>query len=1205
MSQDKRRPVADPKAQDQAASPKAPSTDVAGPPAGASAKAELKSEVGSVLAQRYEVVRELGRGGMGVVYLCRDIASSERVALKRLKLPDDKAGNRTEETFWFHQEARAVAALDHPAIVRARDFGQLADGSPYLAMDVLPGRSVHEWMHTTKMPFPVVWALVDQVLAGLAHAHARGVIHGDLKPSNVMLDMASSKGPRAYILDLGLAWLREPRHDPRLDGGPAPEASVHSGAGTVGWVAPEQIRRAATLVGPPTDLYALGCIIYRVLLGHEVFEGSAQDVLRAHKRTPVPALELPEGIPAGVGPFVQRLLAKRPWRRYEYAADARRAWAAFRPAQTATLEEVMAATPPVRVPPASSRPALGRAMAAGQSLAPGLLSLRFSPLVAREEERGELWQTVLEVCKAPPRGEDSRKMVALIGEAGVGKSRLAEWLCEEVHEQGMMVPLRARYGRIATAVDGLTGAINAHLGLEGADRALVEQTLMQRWEVDPKDDAALSWVAATAEWLRPTPPGAAVPLGPSGKRFVLDTPELRAVVVQKVLERVGHDRPVLIWFDDLHLSSPNTFETLARVRTTASNLRILTIATARSETLATDLDAALRLEAARADWSGKVMDLQPLAPEETQALLKATLPLTEQAVHKAVAQSRGNPLFALQLLHAWAGGGYLKLVGNKYQVPETALEGKAITTSELWDERLRAVPTSLRLAAYAAAALGEDIRGTVLKTLVASLGMDAREALVALRRAQILLASGNDQYRWPHALLLEHLLVRLSERHDAPAIFRLAANALAKHPAAGSRRIMKHRVTNLLRAGDDEPAARLMFRFIEGSWQRGRDTAATLRDLELLGGHVTGATEAEYRYWRAEALRHAGRFEEAQENARHARAAFATAGDRAHEAQSLRLLGHIASDRGQPAAGLKLAEQALTIFEQIGEEAGQATTMVVVGEIQYLLGSHGQARAILKEASARCSALGDPLGRAQCLILLAMINTAGGAYRRSRELLLEARAEFDGIGYRLGMAQCDVVLGHADHRAFDMERARSAALAARASFRDLQNPRGEAACERLLAMIAIDTDDLTAARGHAGAALALMDRLQDPWGILEAKLLQAQIALALEEPRARELVEDAQTYVLDEAEPRQHRHLVNAWLANLEERWDDAVAELDLARAAFGDSHRTGDHTPQLLARFGRMAWLAPAAARVDSWLSALEKINADVTAQVPVPSSR
>src|SRR3954451_11804753 len=88
------------------------------------------SEIGSLLANRYEVVRELGRGGMGVVYLCKDVVTGDRVALKRLRSPE-KGEIRAEESWWFHQEARAVALLSHPAIVRGRDFGQLIDGSPF------------------------------------------------------------------------------------------------------------------------------------------------------------------------------------------------------------------------------------------------------------------------------------------------------------------------------------------------------------------------------------------------------------------------------------------------------------------------------------------------------------------------------------------------------------------------------------------------------------------------------------------------------------------------------------------------------------------------------------------------------------------------------------------------------------------------------------------------------------------------------------------------------------------------------------------------------------------------------------------------------------------------------------------------------------------------------------------------------------------
>src|SRR5260370_32971219 len=149
------------------------------------------SEVGTLLAQRYEVVRELGRGGMGVVYLCKDEVTGDRVALKRLRSPEKGATRTPEENWWFHQEARAVSLLDHPAIVRGRDFGQLADGSPFFVMDVLPGRSVHEWMHPMRLPWPVVWAMAAPFLAALGPPPARAVTHRALNPTNIMLDLAS------------------------------------------------------------------------------------------------------------------------------------------------------------------------------------------------------------------------------------------------------------------------------------------------------------------------------------------------------------------------------------------------------------------------------------------------------------------------------------------------------------------------------------------------------------------------------------------------------------------------------------------------------------------------------------------------------------------------------------------------------------------------------------------------------------------------------------------------------------------------------------------------------------------------------------------------------------------------------------------------------------------------------------------------------
>jgi hypothetical protein len=242
------------------------------------------------------------------------------------------------------------------------------------------------------------------------------------------------------------------------------------------------------------------------------------------------------------------------------------------------------------------------------------------------------------------------------------------------------------------------------------------------------------------------------------------------------------------------------------------------------------------------------------------------------------------------------------------------------------------------------------------------------------------------------------------------------------------------------------------------------------------------------------------------------------------------------------------------------------------------------------------------MGRAQCLILLALIEESVGAFERGRELLDRARGEFDGIGYRLGLAQCDVALGHADHRAFDFAGARARALAARASFREVQNPRGEGGCERLLAMIALDSDDFDVSEAHARVAFKIYERLQDAWGELESRLLIAQVALGRHDERTAQLVDACDRVKVEEAEPRQHRHLTRAWLAHQRKDWAGASKEIDAARSAYVGSSpegggiraaearaRTGDHTPHLLARLASLEWEGDGLGKVEAWLHQIE----------------
>jgi hypothetical protein len=168
-------------------------------------------------------------------------------------------------------------------------------------------------------------------------------------------------------------------------------------------------------------------------------------------------------------------------------------------------------------------------------------------------------------------------------------------------------------------------------------------------------------------------------------------------------------------------------------------------------------------------------------------------------------------------------------------------------------------------------------------------------------------------------------------------------------------------------------------------------------------------------------------------------------------------------------------------------------------------------------------------------------------------------------------------------------------------------------------MVALDSDHFDAADAHAHVALTIYEPLHDPWGTLESRLLLAQLALARADQGAAGLVASCDEATPEEAEPRQHRSLTRAWLAQTEQRWGDALAELDAARAAYslgtGEANgsskpidagpRTGDHTPHLLVRLAGLEWPDEAApTRIEGWLSQLDAAAARPPASVP-PSPR
>jgi serine/threonine-protein kinase len=224
----------------------------------------------------YELVVELGRGGMGVVYQARQVSLDRMVALKMvLRGATASAGDLAR----FRAEAEAVARLDHPGIVPVYEVGEL-DGQPYFSMKFVAGTTLARRLAEGPLPPREAAEMLAPVCRAIHFAHKQGVLHRDLKPSNILIDLDG----RPHVTDFGLA--------KRLSDDEALTALTHSGAivGTPSYMAPEQAAAARGEIGPASDVYSLGAILYAMLTGRPPFQAaSAVDtVLMVLEQEPLP-----------------------------------------------------------------------------------------------------------------------------------------------------------------------------------------------------------------------------------------------------------------------------------------------------------------------------------------------------------------------------------------------------------------------------------------------------------------------------------------------------------------------------------------------------------------------------------------------------------------------------------------------------------------------------------------------------------------------------------------------------------------------------------------------------------------------------------------------------------------------------------------------------------------------------------------------------
>ena len=267
---------------------------------------EVDPLLGAVIAGRYRIDRLLGVGSFGRVYEARHLKLSRRFAVK---LPSDEAAWDTKQRQRFFREAEAASRLSHPHVVGVVDVGETEGRLAYLVMDLAPGEPLDRMVaRRGQLPRGTILRILRQMLDGLTHAHDRGLVHRDLKPGNVMVELDGDR-EHVRIVDFGLAIIDPHGSGDRL-------TTVGTVLGTPAYLAPEQAIGGA--IDHRTDLYGLGVMLYEMLSGTVPFTGSAVEIATQHVHEPPPRIARSD-----IDPLLEALafwlMEKRPEARPQHA----------------------------------------------------------------------------------------------------------------------------------------------------------------------------------------------------------------------------------------------------------------------------------------------------------------------------------------------------------------------------------------------------------------------------------------------------------------------------------------------------------------------------------------------------------------------------------------------------------------------------------------------------------------------------------------------------------------------------------------------------------------------------------------------------------------------------------------------------------------------------------------------------------------------
>lgn len=692
------------------------------------------------------------RGAMGEIWFGHHGTGTE-VAVKVLRTHQ---GDLADSIARFEQEVGAAALLDHPGIVVPLDYGRvdgraelasegrLVAGNPYYVMP----RAVSCLSDSPPRWWPGMRTALLDILGALAHAHARDLVHRDIKPHNVLV---FDEAPHHRVADFGIAWLHS-------------DLKRATRSGSAAYMPPEQVRGDWRDFGPWTDLYAVGCMAWKILTGSLLFSGGRTAVLRAQLDQEPGAFEPIIEVPPGVEGWLRRLLSKDPGDRPPSAADA---------ARDLSRMGLPSPAPGPRLPRQWRK-----ARAVSEALpgaGTGLVTLRRLPVIARDREMTALWESLGTAVEGP-----GVRLCMLRGATGTGKTHLARWLTEQALECGVcVVTMTAVHSASGGTGDGMAPML-----------ARLFRTTGMTWEERVPRVLAFLRRHGTQNLTLAANLSAAADPGEAPRALQAE----RHAAVVELIRLLGKDRPVLLRFEDAQWGAEARAFTQRLLAASAREpLRAVVVLTVRDDVVAPDAATAIQRLAHLPQTTE--IPVSSLEPSASHTLIRQMLDLDEELIQTIHRRSDGVPLFAVQLIGHLVDRGMLVPGPRGLSLRSGARVDLPDDLHHLWiqrlDDALDGRSRSAVVALEIAAVLGHDVDVAEWHRATRAAGAAPDDGLIAhLQSRHLAYRPSLERFAFVHGLLAESLRRIASESGRLQDHHRACAKALAssKAPQASERR---------------------------------------------------------------------------------------------------------------------------------------------------------------------------------------------------------------------------------------------------------------------------------------------------------------------------------------------------------------------------------------------------------------------------------